>query len=444
MTVSSLPSDSLIVSAISSAWTRVAVDRHDPVACLQPDHLRGRCHACLELRRDRRHGPRRLARDGHEQEREDHDREHDVRRRPGARSRRGAARSQPSSTRPARARREARSSPFSAEASAAGETVCRAERLLEVVECVEACLQVVAVERALDAVDGPGERRGLLHRAREATLGVVRDRTVHARDGHEAAERDRADPVLDAVPRRLRDRGREADVEAARPEPDGERREEVPRLVDEDEEREAEDRDEDAHAAGANLRSVTRRACSSASTSSPRSRRGRAVDCRERVLDERRDLGEADAAVEERGDRDLVRRVERARVRTAALSRLAGEREQREALGVRRLELEREPGGEVEARHRRRAALGVRERERDRHAHVRIAEVRERGAVAEAHERVDDRGRMHDDLDPLVLDAEQVVRLDQLEALVRERGGVDRDLRAHGPRGMRERLLHGH
>ena len=66
---------------------------------------------------------------------------------------------------------------------------------------------------------------------------------------HEAAERDRADPVLDAVSRRLRDRGREADVEATRPEPDGQRGEEVPRLVDEDQEREAEDRDEDAHAA---------------------------------------------------------------------------------------------------------------------------------------------------------------------------------------------------
>ena len=70
--------------------------------------------------------------------------------------------------------------------------------------------------------------------------------------------------------------------------------------------------------------------------------------------------------------------------------------------------------------------------------------MRERGAVAEADERVDDGRRVHDDLDPLVLEAEEVVRLDQLEALVRERRGVDRDLRAHRPRRMRERLLHGH
>ena len=68
-------------------------------------------------------------------------------------------------------------------------------------------------------------------------------------------------------------------------------------------------------------------------------------------------------------------------------------------------------------------------------------EVRERGAVAEADERVDGRGRMHDDLDPVVREPEEEVRLDHLEALVRERGGVDRDLRPHRPGRVRERLL---
>ena len=70
--------------------------------------------------------------------------------------------------------------------------------------------------------------------------------------------------------------------------------------------------------------------------------------------------------------------------------------------------------------------------------------MRERSAVTEAHERVDDRGGMYDDLDPLVPEAEEEVRLDQLEALVRERGGVDCDLGPHGPRRMGERLLHGY
>ena len=285
---------------------------------------------------------------------------------------------------------------------------------------------------------------------------------MHARDGHEPAERDRADAVLDAVPLHLDDRRREADVERARAQPDGERREEVPGLVDEDQEREAEDRDGDAHgqlghdaeagprfprcrgSRGRGLRAY-RSGFDELSARSP----GADAPVRrvglERVLDERGDLEEADPAVEERGDGDLVRRVEGAGVGAAALAGLAGEREEREALGVRRLELERE------RRRRSRGAgtgvaraLRVRERERDRHAHVRVAEVRERGAVAEADERVDDRGRVHDDLDPVVLEVEEVVRLDQLEPLVRERRRVDGDLRAHRPGGMRERVLHGH
>ena len=93
---------------------------------------------------------------------------------------------------------------------------------------------------------------------------------------------------------------------------------------------------------------------------------------------------------------------------------------------------------------RRRGALGIRQRVRDRDAHVGVAEVRERRAVAEAHERVHDRRRLEHDLDPVVRDAEEEVRLDQLEPLVRERRGVDGDLRPHAPRRMRERLLRRH
>jgi hypothetical protein len=70
--------------------------------------------------------------------------------------------------------------------------------------------------------------------------------------------------------------------------------------------------------------------------------------------------------------------------------------------------------------------------------------MRERRAVPEPHERMDDGRRMDDDLDPPVLEPEEVMRLDQFEPLVRERRRVDRDLGAHGPGGMREGLLHGH
>jgi hypothetical protein len=49
-----------------------------------------------------------------------------------------------------------------------------------------------------------------------------------------------------------------------------------------------------------------------------------------------------------------------------------------------------------------------------------------------------------DDLEPLVREPEQEVCLDQLQPFVRERGGVDGDLRAHAPRGMRQRVGAGH
>ena len=69
--------------------------------------------------------------------------------------------------------------------------------------------------------------------------------------------------------------------------------------------------------------------------------------------------------------------------------------------------------------------------------------MREQGAVPEAHEPVHGRARMNDDLDLLVRDAEEPVRLDQLEPLVRERGGVHSDLSSHRPGRMCERLLDG-
>src|SRR5581483_5087044 len=53
----------------------------------------------------------------------------------------------------------------------------------------------------------------------------------------------------------LRERRTKADVEAPRAHADGERRQEVPGLVDQDQEREPEDGDEDAHA-GASVRST--------------------------------------------------------------------------------------------------------------------------------------------------------------------------------------------
>ncbi len=148
--------------------------------------------------------------------------------------------------------------------------------------------------------------------------------------------------------------------------------------------------------------------------------------------------------VEEGGDGDLVGRVEHARVRPPALTGAEREPQHRERLEIGRFELERETSGEVERLDRRGGALGIRKSERDRDAHVRIAEMRERRAVPEADERVDDRARMDDNLDPVVRKIEEKVGLDQLEPLVGERCRVDCDLGAHVPGRMRERVLRGY
>jgi hypothetical protein len=55
---------------------------------------------------------------------------------------------------------------------------------------------------------------------------------------------------------------------------------------------------------------------------------------------------------------------------------------------------------------------------------------------------VHDRLRVHDDFDAVEVDTEQLVRLDHFEALVHERRRVDRDLGAHVPRRVRERVRH--
>ena len=187
--------------------------------------------------------------------------------------------------------------------------------------------------------------------------------------------------------------------------------------------------------------SAARRASASAATRSSRSRAGAPVDRAERVGDGRRDVEEADPAVEERVHRDLVGGVVRARERPAALAGLARQRQQREGLESGASNARVSPAARSSGSTRRRRPLRIGERERDRHAHVRACpRCASSGAVAEAHERVDDRARVDDDVDPLVRDTEQPVRLDQLETLVRERGRVDGDLRAHAPRRMLERL----
>ena len=77
----------------------------------------------------------------------------------------------------------------------------------------------------------------------------------------------------------------------------------------------------------------------------------------------------------------------------------------------------------------------------DGQAHVGQRELGDGGAVGELDHRVHDRLRVDDDLDAVVADAEQLVGLDDLEALVHERRGVHGDLRSHAPGRMGQGLV---
>ena len=56
---------------------------------------------------------------------------------------------------------------------------------------------------------------------------------------------------------------------------------------------------------------------------------------------------------------------------------------------------------------------------------------------------MDDRLRVNDDLDVVVVQAKEVVGLDHLQALVHQGGGIDRDLAPHAPVGVAGGIGHG-
>ena len=76
-------------------------------------------------------------------------------------------------------------------------------------------------------------------------------------------------------------------------------------------------------------------------------------------------------------------------------------------------------------------------------AHVGQAELGDDGPVAELDHRVHYRLRVYDHIHVVDRHVEELVSLDDLEALVHERRGVHRDLGAHRPRGVGQRLLDG-
>ena len=161
----------------------------------------------------------------------------------------------------------------SVERLARGVSSCGTHLLLELGAGPPRRLVVLHLESASKRADGRHEARLLTHCRLDEQTQIARRRPVHAGQLDEAAERDHADPVLDALALDLDEGRREADVEAPRPHPDRARHPEVPQLVQEDEQDETGDHDQIRHAV-ASAPSAISRAARSASTRSSTSRTG--------------------------------------------------------------------------------------------------------------------------------------------------------------------------
>ena len=146
--------------------------------------------------------------------------------------------------------------------------------------------------------------------------------------------------------------------------------------------------------------------------------------------------------VQEGLHRDLVGGAEPGRGRAAAAAGLVGQVDAAEDGAVGRLEGQGLGPRPVESAEGRRGTVGPAEGVADGEAHVGLGQLGQRRPVAQLHHGVDDRLGVHHDLDPVVVDAEELVGLNDLEALVHQRRRVDGDLRPHGPRRVGQRVGH--
>ena len=159
--------------------------------------------------------------------------------------------------------------------------------------------------------------------------------------------------------------------------------------------------------------------------------------------DDALDVGEAARTLTERKVRDLVGGVHGAGQRAARAARLLGEAQAPEGLLVGLAESDGGAGPPVDALDARVPALGVAEGVLDRGTHIRAAELGLNHAVGELDHGVDLALALDEHADGVDRDLEEMLGLYDLKALVHEGGGVDGDLGAHVPRGVRERVCGG-
>ena len=159
-----------------------------------------------------------------------------------------------------------------------------------------------------------------------------------------------------------------------------------------------------------------------------------------RPFNDGRDGVERQPSAQELVDRNFVRRIQHDRQAARVLERAVGEAQAGKRLGVGPIELETADARQVERRQRRRPAVRVRERVLNRQPHVGHADLRDHRSIDEFDHRVHDRLRVHDDVDLVGPQAEQPVGLDDLQAFVHQRRRINRDLAAHAPRRMLQRV----
>ena len=147
---------------------------------------------------------------------------------------------------------------------------------------------------------------------------------------------------------------------------------------------------------------------------------------------------------QERRHRDLIRGVHNAWQRATRIARIFGQLKTTERVLVDRIELELAELREIERLHRRIPAVGVTQRKLNGNTHIGGAQMGLHATVGILHHGMDGTLRLHDNLNAVVRHIEQVMRLNHFKAFVHERRRVDRDFRAHVPRGMLERLSRRH
>src|SRR5690554_5891821 len=140
---------------------------------------------------------------------------------------------------------------------------------------------------------------------------------------------------------------------------------------------------------------------------------GKPVDGLDRGTDDVDDRQEREATLQERFHRHFVGSIHSGRSGSTHSTYVIGEVQGREGNTIRIPELEVQVG-QLQRRIRSWHAPWIGEGVLDRDPHVGLAELSFDRTVDEFHQGVDDRTGMHDHLDPVEIDPEEVMGLDDL------------------------------